>query len=372
MVDVTQTVIRLGNFADGIADIDPNGTGNAENAGALVNQTFTPATMSVETVTYSDGNNDGYVDFDNTVGPGGEYLTYDLGSGPVSETIDQAVWYNMDILLKDGNTVSTSGVIFQTPSGETFLTEFSSSLDNLEVQSITPRSVANSFFSRAATNRSVDNTIVCFGPGTEILTPAGYRPIDEFQPGDPVLTIDGVIKPVVAVFREAKNADTGWPIRFEAGALGVGMPDRPLYLSGNHRIFCQSKLVEKMFGSPSVLIPAKRFVDMDNVSHDAVSGQIDYTHLELNEHSVIWANGAPVESCFLGSMTVQALPQMYSQGCLDGRDLTPCLPVPKGHQQRQFVNRLIKNGKQVIDLPPSQDRCHLQVHPKGRPQEHCA
>ena len=74
MVAVIRTVIRLGNFSDGIADIDPDGTGSTENAAALVSQTFTGATMSVETITYSDGNNDGFIDFDDTVGPGGTIL----------------------------------------------------------------------------------------------------------------------------------------------------------------------------------------------------------------------------------------------------------------------------------------------------------
>ena len=59
-------------------------------------------------------------------------------AAPASEAIDHAVWYNVDVLLTNGSTISTSAIIFQTASGETFLTEFSSSLDNLEIQSITP------------------------------------------------------------------------------------------------------------------------------------------------------------------------------------------------------------------------------------------
>lgn len=281
MVDVTRTVIRLGNFADGIADVDPDGSGNAEGANALLGQTYTGATMTIETVTYSDWDNDGFVDFDDTVGPSGDYVTYDLGAGPTSESVDQAVWYNVDILLGDGSTLSMSALIFQTPSGETFLTEFSTSLDNLDIQSITPTGVNNAFFARFATNRSVDGTTVCFGMGTEILAPSGLRRVETFMPGDLVCTTDGEAQPVVAVYRtraDTEGADP--PLRFDAGALGHGMPNRRLYLTGNHRVLCASRLVMRMFGEPRVLMPAKRFTGLEAVGPDERAGPLDYIHVK--------------------------------------------------------------------------------------------
>lgn len=348
MVDVTRNVIRLGNFSDGIADIDPDGTGGAENANALVGQTYSGATMSIETVTYSDGDSDGFVDFDDTVGPGGDYVTYDLGSGPTSETVDQAVWYNVDILLADGSTLSTSALIFQTPSGETFLNEFgSNSLDNLDIQSIPPTGVNNNFFARMATGQSVDSTTVCFGLGTEILTPAGHRPVEAFQPGDLVCTTDGVPQPVVAIYR--MRADTEWserPLRFDVGALGSAMPEKPLFLTGNHRVLCASRLVMRMFGEPRVLMPAKRFIGLEAVDKDERACLSDYIHLELKTHSVILANGALVESCLLGPMVARSLPPLASSL---NKTAKKRYPVPAGKAQHEFVRRLIKNGRAVVE-----------------------
>ncbi|MDG1290394.1 MAG: Hint domain-containing protein [Lentibacter sp.] len=350
MVAVIRTVIRLGNFSDGIADIDPDGTGSAENAAALVSQTFTGATMSVETITYSDGNNDGFIDFDDTVGPGGDYITYDLGSGPVSETLDQGVWYDVDILLGDGSTLSTSAMIFQTPSGETFLNEFSSSLDNLDIQSITPTGVNNAFFGRDTTSRSVDNTTVCFAEGTEILTPDGPRPVEDFLPGDAVLTTDGTARKVVAVFR-MPTSPTGasLPVRFEKGALGHNMPSKPLIVTANHRMLCASRLTLRMFDSAEVFFPAKRFVGLPGVESCSASTKLEFFHLQLETHSVICANGALTESCLLGPVAVQSLPKVLRTMFLEQDVGALRYPVPAGHMQRQFLRRLVKNSRPVVE-----------------------
>lgn len=352
MVDVTSTVIRLGNFSDGIADIDPDGVGDPENAAALVGQTYTGATMSVETITYSDGNNDGFVDFDGAVGPGGEYITYDLGSGPVSESVDQGVWYNVDILLGDGSTLSTSAFIFQTPSGETFLTEFTSTapLDNLDIQSITPTGIVNSGFSRTYTTNSVDNTTVCFARGTEILTPDGPRPVEDFLPGDIVQTTDGVAQKVVAMYRlPAEDVAANPPVRFEKGALGGETPRKPLVVTGNHRMLCASRLVERMFGCSEVLIPAKRLVGLPGISLCAEGSATEFFHLELETHSVICANGALTETCLIGHVALRMLPKVLRMARLDEDRTTPRYPVPKGHRQRQFVRRVEANGHSLIE-----------------------
>lgn len=351
MVDITRTVIRLGNFSDGIADIDPDGVNDAEGAGTLVGQSFTSATMSTESITYSDGNDDGFVDFDSGVGPGGDYVTYDLGGGPVSEAVDQSVWYNVDILLGDGSTLSTSALIFQTPSGETFLTEFASSLDNLDIQSITPTAVNNSFFGRISTSNAVENTTVCFGRRTAIWTPDGARPVEGFAPGDLVATTDGVAQPVVAVYRiPAAAADRdGAPVRFDTGTLGAGAPFRPLLLTGNHRVLCASRLVERMFGQPEVLMPAKRFTGLPGVTRGTQASGLDFYHLELKTHSVIWANGALVESCLLGPVAARGLPGLPSLAALAGTCAAPRYPVPPGHTHPTYMRRVIANGHAVVE-----------------------
>lgn len=353
MVDVTRAVIRLGNFTDGIADIDTDGVGLAENAGALVGQTYTGATMSIETITYSDGNTDGFVNFDGTVGPGGDYITFDLGSGAVSESVDQAVWYNVDVLLGNGSTLSTNALVFQTPGGETFLTEFSlNSLDNLDIQSITLTGVNNNAFPRMSTENSVNNTTVCFARGTAILTPDGPWPVDDFRPGDPVLTTDGCALPVRAVYQATPKAPgSREAVRFAAGSLCPGSPETPLVVTANHRMFCASRLVERMFGCSGVLIPAKRLVGLHGIDLVEHPTGIKFFHLELMTHSVICANGALTESCLLGLVALKALPPLLRISQAVEPPQATRYPVPKGHIQKQFVRRLAENGHTLIEGP---------------------
>ena len=360
MVDVTRTVIRLGNFSDGIADIDPDGINQAENASALVNQTFTSATMSIETITYSDGNNDGFINFDGTVGPGGDYVIYDLGTGPVSEAMDQGVWYDVDVLLENGSTLSTNALIFQTPSGETFLTEFVNSLDNLSIQSITPTSVNNAYFARTSTSESINNSmVVCFARGTEILTPDGPHPVEDFLPGDAVLTTDGMARTVVALYRTPPDpAGTSPAVRFEIGALGDNVPSRPLIVTANHRILCASRLVARMFGSPEVFIPAKRFVGLHGVGNDLAPARLEFFHLQLETHSAICANGAFTESCLLGPVAAQVLPETLRNMRREQDIEALRYPVPAGHKQWKFVRRLAKNRHPVIERQAYQHHFH--------------
>lgn len=353
MPSVTRTVIRLGNTTDdGIPTLDPDGVNSAENASALLGTSFTGATMSVESVTYSTTSN---ISFDGA--SGGNTVTYDNGAGPVAEFVDQAVWYNVSIVLADSSTMNTNALIFQTQSGETYLTEFSSrSLDNLDIASVTPTSVLNSFFASMATNSSVDGTTVCFGRGTQIMTPDGPRAVETFQPCELVSTTDGTPQAVVAVYRTRVDPDKeGEVYHIASSAFGPDMPSAPLWLTGNHRILCASKLVERMFGVPRILVPAKRFPDLKGVSQISEAGECEFFHLELRQHSVICANGALVESCLLGSMAIASLPAILGKPYRDVEPPKTRFPVPNGARQRAFVHRLIKNSRPLVEPDCSAD-----------------
>ena len=123
MPSFTANLLYLGNFADGLPNLDPNGTGGAENASALVGETFTEA--SNVSVTVNDVNNDSYVEFDG--GAGGENITFDLGkgAGPQTENVNQGVWYDIRIVLDDATVINTECFhLSKRSGGETFLTEF--------------------------------------------------------------------------------------------------------------------------------------------------------------------------------------------------------------------------------------------------------
>lgn len=348
MTTTTANVIYIGNFSSGLPDIDPNGTGSAENANALVSMTFDKTDMKMEQLTYHDGNSDGFVPFDGATGAGGEYVSYDLGGGTTAEPIDQAVWYDVTLTLSGGGTMNTSVMVIQTPSGETFVNEFSASLDGLTITDLQFTGVNNNLFGQTHTSRSIDGTVVCFAAGTLVRCPGGERPVEDLRPGDDVLSQSGAAQRILSMIH---TPDGGFganaPICFAPGAIGPGMPNRELRISPQHRVLCASQLVERMFSVPEVWLPAKRFLDLPGVTQDQGQPPVSYYHIELARHDVLIAEGAPVESCLIGEQARKALPKSALK--LFPATASPCRPVPDGHKQRNFVVRLKKNCKPIND-----------------------
>jgi hypothetical protein len=350
MPSFTNTFIYQGDFGDGIPNIDPDGTGGAEGAGGLVGQTYTSATMSTRAVTVNDVNNDGYAEFDG--GAGGENVTYDLGAGPQTENVNQGVWADALVTLSDGSSFIASVMIFQTSGGKTFLGEFGETgeLDSLSITSIEVTGINNDLFSRSIMSGVVSGSaVVCFTAGTQIATPSGPRLVEALSVGDLVMTLDAGALPVRALLRQEALADgQRAPVCFAPGAIGPGMPLAPLSVSPQHCMLCASPPVERMFGVPEVLVPAKRFLGLPGVAQHADGRPVTYVHLQLARHSVLAANGALVESCLMGAQTTLALPRL-AQGLRPGAPEDPCRLVPQGCLQRAFVAQLVQNARPMHD-----------------------
>ncbi len=135
--------------------------------------------------------------------------------------------------------------------------------------------------------------IVCYLRGTRIRTPDGERRIEELNIGDHVVTLSGASKPIKWIGRQRfKKSSERWPrdfepIRINRFALDERTPHRDLYVSPNHAIYIDG-----------VLIPAKYLVNGLNITQCAPKGAgvIDYLHIELFAHDVIYAEGATAET----------------------------------------------------------------------------
>jgi hypothetical protein len=130
----------------------------------------------------------------------------------------------------------------------------------------------------------------CFVRGTRIRTDRGETPVEALTVGDHVRTMSGDAKPVLWLGHRAVDCrrhpdpEQVWPIHVNAGAFGPARPCRDLYLSPDHAVF-----------SGGVLIPVRYLVNGRTITqqpHEAV----EYWHVELARHSVIYANGLPTES----------------------------------------------------------------------------
>jgi hypothetical protein len=134
---------------------------------------------------------------------------------------------------------------------------------------------------------------VCYLRGTRIRTSEGERRIEELKVGVSVVTLLGESKPIKWIGRQRfKKSSECWPkdfepIRISRFALDERTPHRDLYVSPNHAIYIDG-----------VLIPAKYLVNGLNITQCAPEGAdvIDYLHIELFGHDVVYAEGATAET----------------------------------------------------------------------------
>ncbi len=134
----------------------------------------------------------------------------------------------------------------------------------------------------------------CFGRGTLIRTPHGEVPVEDLANGALVMTTNGAL-PVKWVGRQTmrRNASASWhpsvvPIRVSRFAIDDRTPQRDLYLSQEHSLLIDG-----------VLIPAKHLVNGSSIAFDdnaEMSETLEYFCVELDNHEVIFAEGAAAES----------------------------------------------------------------------------
>ncbi|MCB4769028.1 Hint domain-containing protein [Ancylobacter sp. Lp-2] len=139
--------------------------------------------------------------------------------------------------------------------------------------------------------------IVCFLAGTRIATPAGEAAIDTLAAGDLVLTHEGTAKPVRWLARQTvatvfADPSRAMPILVRAGALGEGLPMRDLEVSPDHALLVDGTLVQ-----------AAALVNGTSIRRrSAMPPTFTYYHVELDDQSLILAEGVPAET-FVDNVT---------------------------------------------------------------------
>jgi hypothetical protein len=135
----------------------------------------------------------------------------------------------------------------------------------------------------------------CFLRGTLVQTPGGEIPVEELTIGALVDTLRGPM-PVKWIGRQRfEKASPSWhwsvaPIRVARFALSDQYPRRDLFLSPHHSLFIDGSLipVEWLVNGRSITL-----AEMDDRE------SIDYFHIELETHEVVFAEGTPVETLLI-------------------------------------------------------------------------
>jgi len=135
---------------------------------------------------------------------------------------------------------------------------------------------------------------VCFLKGTLIWTPSGETRIEDLGVNDVVVTARGESASIKWVWRRRFEREPGqkWdqkivPVRVARSALGPNTPHRDLYLSPYHCLYLDG-----------VLIPVVDLINKSTIARCNAEElrEIEYFHIKLEHHSVIYAEGAACET----------------------------------------------------------------------------
>jgi hypothetical protein len=158
---------------------------------------------------------------------------------------------------------------------------------------LTPSGSNASGFSAALPDETLTITadvVPCFLPGTQIATPAGNVPVERLKPGDLVLTQRGDARPVIWLGEGRALATRGHrsaatPVIVRKGALADNVPFRDLRITKGHSLYLDG-----------ALIPVEFLINHRSILWDDHAQEVHLYHIELSEHDVLLADGAPAES----------------------------------------------------------------------------
>lgn len=129
----------------------------------------------------------------------------------------------------------------------------------------------------------------CVLRGTHVLTPRGEIKVEELAIGDLVDTIDGTAKPIKWIGRRSHGSDSTdmLPVKIARSALGHLVPHTDLFVSPLHALYIDG-----------ILVPARNLVNGRSIVHcsPAEFDTVDYFHIELDGHDVMFTEGAPTET----------------------------------------------------------------------------
>ncbi|MGN7773496.1 Hint domain-containing protein [Phyllobacterium sp. 22552] len=163
----------------------------------------------------------------------------------------------------------------------------------------------------------------CFVRGTLIATPDGEIAVERLKAGTVISSLNNGAVAVKWVGNRSIDPKTldkprnDLPIRILAGAIAEDMPSRDLYVSPDHCMFVNGSLV-----------PAKLLINGTTVNQPITLNPVDYYHIELEQHDVIWANGAMAETYLdLGNRHVFLEPGVLQFTSPKAYDAKACYPL---------------------------------------------
>ncbi len=138
---------------------------------------------------------------------------------------------------------------------------------------------------------TANTTPACYCPGTLIRTDRGDVAVEALAIGDLVVTVGGTAEPVRWIGRRSyaarflRGRPALLPVRICQGALANGVPSADLLVSPAHALLLDG-----------VLVQAADLVNGTTVVREAGLAVVEYVHIELAKHGLVWANDTAAET----------------------------------------------------------------------------
>ncbi|WP_051261414.1 Hint domain-containing protein [Desulfovibrio inopinatus] len=148
------------------------------------------------------------------------------------------------------------------------------------------------------TTELVDEIVVCFLKGTTIETLRGSIAVEHLKrgdvlagnaPGTPGGTIKFIHRMSVDKHTDFSNVLSLYPkpVLLKAGSLAENSPNKDLFVSRDHALFLNNE----------ILVEASALVNGESIVFHDTKEPIDYYyHIELEDHSLVWAHNTLSES----------------------------------------------------------------------------
>ena len=155
--------------------------------------------------------------------------------------------------------------------------------------------------------------VICFTPGTLLRTPDGEVPVEDLCEGDRIDTRDSGAQEIVWIGRRRMSGARLYampelrPVRIRAGALGQGDPQPDLVVSPRHRVLVTGDVARALFNTDEVLVAADDLINDATIARDHGLHSVEYVHLLLPRHHVVWANGVETESFHPASTNLETV-----------------------------------------------------------------
>src|SRR6476659_6040869 len=215
---------------------------------------------------------------------------------------------------------------------------------------------------------------VCLLRGTSVLTSHGESAVEKLAIGDLVATAKATALPVKWIGRQHfdKDAGSSWPkkllpVRVSRFALDELTPLRDLYVSPNHALLLDG-----------VLIPAIYLVNGTSIVQGMPEGveEIEYFHIELETHEVIFAEGVAAETLLVmkdhetfADLIREKFDNFAERKQLYGHDalaMTPFAPRVCYNGRRSELKALLRRAASpVLDIRDPIQLVHDRIAARG-------